>query len=70
MCCPQSHSVLCPPAGSRGGTISMHRGGEDCEGSGLRRSSVCRRRVFTDQRIRAAAGGAIEETTAGVSQDD
>lgn len=48
----------------------MHRGGEDCEGSGLLRSSVCRRRVFTDQRIRAAAGGAIEETTAGVSQDD
>lgn len=68
-CCPQSHSVPHSPGGS-GGTISMHRGEVHWEGSGLLRSSVCWRRVFTDQRIRVAAGGEIEETTAGVSEND
>lgn len=69
LCCPQSHSVPRSPGGS-GRTISMHRGEVHWEGSGLLRSSVCWRRVFTDQRIRVAAGEEIEETTAGVSEND
>lgn len=70
MRCPQSGSVLRSPAGSGFGASVCIVEETTAKAAGLPRSSVRRRRVFTDQRIRAAAGGAIEETTAGVSQDD